>query len=146
MVGGRTQFLTKAQGMPATVEKALTKLIHDFMWEEDSFPRIALDALHHLALEGGLNLLSLEAQNEAIEAVWLKAYVNFLPTRPTWAKVTDLIITAAANMTMMSKARRNPFLQAWKVAMRGKKAALMNKDITRMLKIAKKYHVNLAAI
>jgi hypothetical protein len=132
--------------MPATVEKALTKLIHDFMWEEDSFPRIALDALHHLALEGGLNLLSLEAQNEAIEAVWLKAYVNFLPTRPTWAKVTDLIITAAANMTMMSKARRNPFLQAWKVAMRGKKAALMNKDITRMLKIAKKYHVNLAAI
>ena len=31
VVGGRTQFLTKAQGMPATVEKALTKLIRDFI-------------------------------------------------------------------------------------------------------------------
>ena len=92
--------------MPATVEKALTKLIHDFMWEEDSFPRIALDALHHLALEGGLNLLSLEAQNEAIEAVWLKAYVNFLPTRPTWAKVTDLIIAAATRATTTNQVRK----------------------------------------
>jgi hypothetical protein len=31
VVGGQTQFLTKAQGMPATVEKALTKLIRDFI-------------------------------------------------------------------------------------------------------------------
>jgi len=61
VVGGQTQFLTKAQGMPVTVEKALTKLIHDFMWEEDSSPRITLDTLHHPASEGELNLLSLEA-------------------------------------------------------------------------------------
>jgi hypothetical protein len=30
--------------------------------------------------------------------------------------------------------------------MRGEKAALMNKDITKMLKAAKKYHASLAAI
>jgi len=73
-------------------------------------------------------------------------YLNVSPTHPTWAKVTDLITMAAANATTMSKARRNPFLQAWRAVTRGKKAALMNDDIMRMLKIAKKYHVNLAVI
>jgi len=38
IAGGHTQFLTKAQGMPVTIEKALVKMIRDFMWEEDSSP------------------------------------------------------------------------------------------------------------
>jgi hypothetical protein len=32
-IGGRTQFLTKAQGMPSHIKTALTKIIRDFMWE-----------------------------------------------------------------------------------------------------------------
>lgn len=67
VVGGHTQFLTKAQGMPAKIEKGFTKMIQDFMWEEDSSPQIALDALQRPIEEGGLNLLDLEARNEAIE-------------------------------------------------------------------------------
>ena len=45
IVGGHTQFLTKAQGMPKHIESAITKIIRNFMWEDDSSPRIALDIL-----------------------------------------------------------------------------------------------------
>jgi hypothetical protein len=54
IVGGRTQFLTQAQGMPSSIEKALTKLITEFMWGDDSSPRIALNFLCHPARKGGL--------------------------------------------------------------------------------------------
>ena len=146
IVGGHTQFLTKSQGMPAMIEKALIKMTQDFMWEEDSSPCIALDALQCPIEKGGLNLLNLEAQNEAIELMWLKAYLNFLPTHPTWAKVTDLVIVTAAPTTTMHQMRKNSFLQAWKMVTRERRAAHLSNDIIRMTKAAKKYHANLAAI
>jgi hypothetical protein len=37
-VGGLTQFLTKAQGMPKHIEQAITKIICNFMWRDDSSP------------------------------------------------------------------------------------------------------------
>jgi hypothetical protein len=45
VVGGRTQFLTKAQGMPNPIREALTKLIKNFIWETKATPRLALNAL-----------------------------------------------------------------------------------------------------
>ena len=45
VVGGCMQYLTMAQGMPSHIEFALTKIIHDFMWEQDSSLRIAIEAL-----------------------------------------------------------------------------------------------------
>jgi hypothetical protein len=45
IISGYTQFLTKAQGMPPEIEKALIKMICDFIWEDDSSPRIALETL-----------------------------------------------------------------------------------------------------
>ena len=38
VVGGCTQFLAKAQGMPKHIETALISIIRDFMWGEDSSP------------------------------------------------------------------------------------------------------------
>ena len=61
IVGGYTQFLTKAQGMPPHIETTLTKTILNFMWEDDSSPRIALELLQKLTEKGGVNLLDLRA-------------------------------------------------------------------------------------
>ena len=94
IIGGYTQFLSKAQGMPEDIEDALTKIIRDFMWEEDSSPRIALDFLQCSRDQGGLDLLDLKSQNEAIKLIWLKSYLNLSPSRPEWAVVMDLIIAA----------------------------------------------------
>ena len=142
IVGGYTQFLTEAQGMPTHIESALTKIIRDFMWEDDSSLRIALELLQRPTEEGGLNLLDLRARNEAIEIIWLKAYLNLSPTRPTWAIVMDLIIDTAAPMSTCDQARANPFLQTWNIPTKGKRADNLNGDIIRMVKVAKKHNAN----
>ena len=61
IIGGHTQFLSKAQGMPAEIETALTKITCDFIWEDDSSPRIALATLYCPIEKGGLNLLDIRA-------------------------------------------------------------------------------------
>lgn len=146
IVGGHTQFLTKAQGMPKSIKEALTKFTCEFIWEEDSSPRIALDFLHCPPEEGGLGLLDIKARNKAIEITWLRSYLNFSPTHPTWAKVTDSIIALAAITGSIPHIRSNPFTQMWRVATRGIKHKLLDSSISRMLKIANKYNVKLAAL
>ncbi|EIW64006.1 uncharacterized protein TRAVEDRAFT_109808, partial [Trametes versicolor FP-101664 SS1] len=44
-LGGRTQFLAMAQGMPKEVEKKLTDMAVNFMWKGDKHPRIAREVL-----------------------------------------------------------------------------------------------------
>ena len=146
IVGGYTQFLTKAQGMPTHIEAALTKIIRDFMWENDSSPRIALGVLQSPIEQGGLNLLDLKARNEAIDIMWLKSYLNFSPSRPTWAAVIDLIIDTSAPASTCSKARGNPFLQTWEIPTKGRRTKGLNSDVMRMVTAARKHNANLAAI
>jgi ribonuclease HI len=146
VIGGHTQFLTKAQGMPSAIENALTKMIRDFIWEDDSSPRIALNTLYQPIEQGGLNLLDLQARNEAIEITWLREYLNLSPSRPTWAKITDLVINAAAPPGTSRPARINTFLQSWNPPTKGPRLALLDNDTIRMLKAAKKHNTNLAAI
>jgi hypothetical protein len=96
VIGGMTQFLMMAQGMPPNIEDMLTKMIRKFMWAANSSPRLALEILQSPVEAGGLNLLDIKVCNEAIEIMWLKAYLNFSPSHPEWANVIDLTINAAA--------------------------------------------------
>jgi len=146
VIGGYTQFLTQAQGMPHHIEHAITKIIRDFIWEESTSPRIALNYLHHTVEEGGLNLIDIKTRNEAIEIIWLKTYLNMSPTRPTWAKITDIILDALAPQGYNAQARLNAFLQTWDVPTKGARAAKLPKDITRMMKIARDHNVNFATL
>ena len=145
-IGGMTQFLTMAQGMPSNIEAALIKITRRFMWNSDSTPRLGLDILQRPIEEGGLNLLDITARNEAIELMWLKAYLDLSPSRPLWATVTDILIDAAAPPTTNPKARINTFLQTWNPATRGPRAAKMGKNTSKMIKTAKKYNTNLEAL
>ena len=146
VVGGRTQYLTTAQGMPSHIESALTKVIRDFMWEQDSSPRIAIEALQQLIHEGGFNLLDIKARNEVIDIMWLKEYLRLTPMRPTWAKVVDLLIDAAAPEKISKKARMNVFLQSWDAPTWGARANNLDEGTIRMIKVGKKYNLNLATI
>jgi ribonuclease HI len=145
-IGGCTQFLTMAQGMPPNIEDTITKIIRNFMWNDDSSPRLALDILYRQIKEGGLNVLDIKTRNEAIELMWLKTYLNISASRPAWASVTDLLIDIAAPPPTIQKARINPFLQSWRPATRGTRANQMGSDAIRMLRIAKKYNTNLAPL
>ncbi|KAF8488198.1 hypothetical protein F5888DRAFT_1623340, partial [Russula emetica] len=105
-----------------------------------------LEYLHYQVEEGGLNLLDLRTRNEAIEIIWVKAYLNMSPDRPTWAKITDIILNGAAPQGYNAQARMNTFLQTWNAPMRGERAAKIHKDTTRMLKAAKHNNVNFMTI
>ena len=146
IIGGHTQFLAKAQGMPTCIETALTNIMSKFIWDQGTKPRIAMDSLRRPIHEGGLNLLNIKARNEAIKIIWLKAYLNFSSFCQMWATITDHIIHAAAPTHSVEKARENPFLQTWTVPLKGPRAKHLNDNIKRMLKTARKYKVNLAAI
>ena len=67
MIGGHTQFLTAAQGMPDHIETAITQMISDFIWDNDTAPRMTLEHLNKPMDDGGLNILDIRARNEAIE-------------------------------------------------------------------------------
>jgi len=77
--------------------------------------------------------------------MWLKAYLNFLPKRPEWAIITDLIIEASTPEGLVKKAIINPFLQRWNPPTQ-RNPQKVNSDIKRMIKVAKKFNTNLAAI
>ena len=146
VIGGLTQFLTMAQGMPENIEDAIIKIIRTFMWNSDSSPRLSMDMLHRPIGKGGLNLLDIKSRNEAIDMMWLKTYLNLSPTRPPWATVTDHLIDTAAPISTKAKARGIPFLQSWKPSTGGRRASKMGKEPIRMIKIAKKYNMNLEAL
>lgn len=146
VVGGHTQFLTKAQGMPAHIEQALTKMICDYVWDNDTHPRIGLNYLYYPLNEGGLNLLDIKTRNEAIELVWLRDHLNLIPSRPTWAIVRDILINATAPPGTSAIVTTNTFLQSWNPPSRGPRLETLNEGIRHMLWTAKKYKTNLAAI
>lgn len=146
IIGGHTQFLAMAQGMPCHIKDALTKMMRDFIWDQDTSPRMALEYLHKPIDKGGLNILDISARNKAIELIWLKTYLNLTPTRPKWATVTDLLINAAAPPNTSAIARVNTFTQSWKPPKRGPRAETIGGDNRRMLEVARKHNTNLAAI
>ena len=133
VISSCTQFLMKAQEMPMKVEKALNKMAKDFIWEGCTVLQIAMGNLHQQIEEGGLNLLNIKAQNDAIEIMWIKTYLDLSPTHPLWAKITDLIIDASMPQGPTTQTHINCFLQTWNPPQRGVRAAKLDEDTTRML-------------
>lgn len=139
-VGGRTQFLTKAQGMPENILNRLVKVVADFVWKGDKHPRISRDVLYGTIAEGGIGLLDIKARNDAAELVWMRDYLDLTPARPRWAFVADVLMASAvmaADRAVERKARVNTFLQTWRVSTRA--AAGLPETLKRMLKAAEKY-------
>ena len=147
IVGGRTQFLTKAQGMPVNIQEALTREIRNFIWDDaNHVPRLGMNHLSNAKDIGGLKLLNLKTRNEAIEIIWLRDYLNLTGTRPTWAFVTDVLINETMPPTLDEETRINAFLQNWRIPTRGKRAERLGEDTTRMLKAAYKHNIAFAPI
>ena len=147
IVGGRTQFLAKAQGMPDDIRIALTKEIRNFIWEETSHaPSLSMEHLESDKNIGGIKLLNLKIRNEAIELIWLREYLNLTQTRATWAYITDILINETTPASLDENTRVNAFLQRWNVPTKGKRAERLGGDTLRMIKAAIKHKVAFAPI
>ena len=103
--------------MPPHIEEAIMKIIRDFIWDNDEHPRIVLEHLHRPLKEGGLNLLDINAQNDAIELVWMRDFLDLTPAQQTWVIVTDILINVSAPLGASAVALVNSFLQMWRPPM-----------------------------
>jgi hypothetical protein len=146
IVGGMTQFLTKAQGeMPPDIESKIIKMMRAFIWNSDTTPSINMCTLSLPQAEGGINLLDLKARNKAIQATWLQEYLKFNELRPAWAYIADEIInTQLAGRHTDKQARINMFLQQWSV--NPNTTSKLPRDLTNMLQIGHELKVDFTAI
>ncbi|KAI0331330.1 hypothetical protein GY45DRAFT_1249032, partial [Cubamyces sp. BRFM 1775] len=141
-VGGRTQFLAKAIGMPQEVEKELECIVRTFLWGEGKKPMVARELLCGPFAEGGLKLLDIRARNEAVELMWLRDYLNLTRWRATWTILADALLAravAATHKRTDRAARVNTFLQTWTVSTRA--AAGLPSPLRRMVRVAERYGV-----
>jgi exonuclease III len=146
VVGGMSQYLAKAQGLPPQAEQMLEKIVRDFIWEGKKSP-VNLDTLYNPISDGGLKLLDIESRNKAIEIMWLKAFLTLGPNRPTWAYVTDLIIGESISKSsglVSSLAQINVYLQTWKPSLHSR--SNLPACIRTMLKTGKELNVNFESL
>jgi len=154
-----TQYLTKVQGMPGSVERTLTDIVRKFTWNGEGRPAVGLDYLCQDTEDGGKKVLDINARNEAIHVTWLQSYLNMEDNRPTWAFVADEILAADVPIDQKiadtRQARVNQFTQTRHSRMITPKKTEdpgqppkkpIPTDLKEMLRMAKKYNVKLEAI
>jgi len=91
-IGGGTQYLTAAQGMPTDMASRVDKLAMDFLWEYKRSHTVDAATLKLTREDGGLGLLDIAARNDAIYIVWLREYAATGKQRPIWAYVADEVL------------------------------------------------------
>ncbi|KAL7277489.1 hypothetical protein ACG7TL_008410 [Trametes sanguinea] len=139
VAGGMTQFLAEVQSMPTEVTRRLAKIIRGYLWEGRRIPPISDEQLHKTWSSGGIDLLDLQARNDAIQIMWLKSYLAIGMNRQPWAYVMDDLMAMAVAKDASLKdrdLRMNCFLQGW-----SPKASALPKPVKEMMAAAKKYGV-----
>jgi hypothetical protein len=145
-MGGMTQFITKAQGMPKSIEAAITKKIRTFIWNDCKSPPISLTRLERPVAEGGLGLLNICTRNEAIDITWVQAFMNLSESRLSWAFVTDILINSLKPCNNKGHSNFNTLLTSWEPPTQGPRANQLPKIISNLLKTARKHNVSFAPI
>lgn len=146
IAGGKTQFLTRAQGMPESVQKEIQKTITEFVWGKERATMSIRDIAQDIG-RGGRRMMDLAKRNEAIDLMWVKQYLNMGPSRPKWAFMMDEIFRMErpkrTKETHEMIKNWNPFTQDW-----SPKAHSTNipKRIQTAVRLARKHGVELEAL
>ncbi|KAL4255512.1 hypothetical protein AB1N83_014246 [Pleurotus pulmonarius] len=146
VIGGRTQYLARVQGMPKQVEDSIRKRIRTFFWGEKRSP-IKEAAIHMPVEYGGQGVLDIQARNEAIQIMWVKEYLK-LQDRPLWTYFADRILAQNARKSdenVPLDLRVNMFLQNWRAKLGGASESCP-KELKSMVSTALKYGTRIEAI
>jgi hypothetical protein len=92
VIGGRTQYLTRVQGMPKDAEDTLIKAEHIFLWD-GARARVAHETMIPDIADGGKQILDIPARNEAIDLWNLQTYRVQGHERATWCYLMDYMLT-----------------------------------------------------
>jgi ribonuclease HI len=146
IAGGKTQFLSRAQGMPERIQNELQKLINSFVWEKE----ISSMKIGDLSMDidkGGRRVMDIKARNEAINLMWVKDYLRMGNNRPKWAFLMDEIFRMERpkqpKYAPGEIANWNPFLQDWRPNTRSKN---LPDRVKKAMKLAEKHGVKLEAV
>ncbi|KAJ7574604.1 hypothetical protein C8J56DRAFT_802567, partial [Mycena floridula] len=140
VVGGKTQYLARVQGMPEEIERRLERRINQFLWGEKT-PTVNAETTMAPILRGGKGVLDIKSRNEAIIVMWLKSYLNLGDDRATWTYFADAVIAKheSSKTNLDDDLKINLFLQTWS-------ATRLPYHLDQMMKKAKEYGVRLEGI
>ena len=146
IAGGKTQFLTRAQGMPGPVQKEIQKAITEFIWGKER-ATICIENVARSIGQGGRKIMDIATRNEAIDLMWVKQYLKMGADRPKWAYMMDEIFRGerpkGAKEPHQAIANWNPLTQGWKPRAR---SGNIPKRIQNALRLAEKHGVELEAL
>ncbi len=146
VIGGRTQYLARVQGMPKDIEDTLIEMEHIFLWDGKK-ARVGHDTMVLDISEGGKQILDIPARNEAIDLWNLQLYLVQGPNRALWCYFVDFIL---ANYLEKSYLNIRPgqilniFLQDIHIPISAKTA--LPSDIKRMVLAARKYNLKFTGL
>ena len=146
IAGGKTQFLTRAQGMPKEVADEIRKAVSSFVWGKRTATMGIRDAAKSPEY-GGRKILDIVKRNEAIDLMWVKQYLNMGTNRPKWAYLMDEIFRIVRpkrpKETYHMIEKWNPLIQHWKPKARSPDIPQRVHDA---LRLAGKYGVELESL
>jgi hypothetical protein len=146
LIGGRTQYLTRVQGMPNEIEKKLIRMRDDFLWEGKK-ARIAHNTMSLSLNNGGKQILDLHSRNEAIDLWNLKEFLRDGDDRENWSFFAEHTIIKrwdASQTTNHQGSVYNLFLQ--KVHIPSWRNNPLPLDLQRMISAAKKYRLEFTGL
>ncbi|KAJ6626544.1 hypothetical protein B0H10DRAFT_1781023, partial [Mycena sp. CBHHK59/15] len=91
VIGGRTQYLTRVQGMPRDIEETLEKTIRSFLWDGKT-ARVALETMILPVDQGGKGILDISSRNKAIDLWNLQCYLMQGEDSPAFLYFVDYIL------------------------------------------------------
>ena len=145
IAGGKTQFLTHAQGMPNKVQDEIQKMINKFIWEKEVSSMNIGDLSWEIGY-GGWKVLNIKMRNEAIDLMWVKDYLRMGEHQPKWAFLADEIFRMErpkqVKETLEEIANWNLFTQDWRPKYKAKHVL---ERVQRAMRLATKYGVKLEA-
>lgn len=140
-IGGRTQYLSRVQGMPLETLTQLNKILFNFIWDGQP-ATIKKETLMSPIRMGGRKVIDLNARNEAIELRRLQRYFD-ISNRPKWAFVADEIFIPNIikyNKIIDEDIITHPALQHFKICTYSR-TAMVPYQLKRMWLVKDKYNV-----
>ena len=146
LITSRAWFLATVNGMPKDIEKQMSKLIRDFLWDGRRNGYIPWKEAIAPRNKGGLNMPDIKARLEAIELMWVKKWLAPKEDKPDWAYYTNQIIKKNITKEPQTEinATENWILQSWQES--EAKNTTIPQYIRKMIKTARKHNITPQAL
>ncbi|KIM39173.1 hypothetical protein M413DRAFT_12449 [Hebeloma cylindrosporum] len=129
--------------MTEEVTTLIKRKITKFLWDDTS-SMVSAQTMLSQVTSGGMEILDIQARNDAIGLMKPKSYLTLDDSHPRWAKVADILINKSIPKSQNIPddiSRVNTLLQTWTPAIQN--TSKLPSSLRDMLKTAMKYRVDL---